>query len=132
MRGRLRSARRRQAHPGARTGRPDPPRSAGRSAHLPPRRTPPARRRGMDPPLRTLLQPEARCPRGPASHRRRPPRQDRSARRPPRAQQEEEEEMNETIPPAEADYAVLSDNEHVHLPNGREPVCTPATNATYV
>src|SRR3546814_12769006 len=84
-------------------------------AHLPPRRTPPARRRGMDPPLRTLLEPEARCPRGPASHRRRPPRQDRQARRPPRAQQEEEEEMNATISPAEADYAAVSDTDTVRL-----------------
>src|SRR3546814_15710795 len=69
----------------------------------------------MDPPLRTLLEPEARCPRGPASHRRRPPRQDRQARRPPRAQQEEEEEMNATISPAEADYAVVSDTDTVPL-----------------
>src|SRR3546814_2955977 len=69
----------------------------------------------MDPPLRTLLEPEARCPRGPASHRRRPPRQDRQARRPPRAQQEEEEEMNATISPAEADYAVVSDTDTVRL-----------------
>src|SRR3546814_723935 len=69
----------------------------------------------MDPPLRTLLEPEARCPRGPASHRRRPPRQDRQARRPPRAQQEEEEEMNATISPAEPDYAVVSDTDTVRL-----------------
>src|SRR3546814_12012844 len=70
----------------------------------------------MDPPLRTLLEPEARCPRGPASHRRRPPRQDRQARRPPRAQQEEEEEMNATISTAEADYALVSDTDTVRLP----------------
>src|SRR3546814_19584830 len=69
----------------------------------------------MDPPLRTLLEPEARCPRGPAPHRRRPPRQDRQARRPPSAQQEEEEEMNATISPAKADYAVLSDTDTVRL-----------------
>src|SRR3546814_10181202 len=94
---------------------PDPPRSAGPRPHLPPRCPPPARRRGMDPPLRTLLEPEARCPRGPAPHRRRPPRQDRQARRPPRAQQEEEEEMNATISPAKADYAVLSDTDTVRL-----------------
>src|SRR3546814_12775117 len=65
----------------------------------------------MDPPLRTLLEPEARCPRGPASHRRRPPRQDRQARRPTRAQQAEEEEMNATIYPPEADYPV---DTHTH------------------
>src|SRR3546814_3180313 len=69
----------------------------------------------MKPPLRTVLEPAALCPRGPAPHCRRPPRQDRQARRPPRAQQEEEEEMNATIYPAKADYAVLSDTDTVRL-----------------
>src|SRR5690606_26126327 len=105
------AGRRLQAHPGARTRRPDPAPGAGPRAHLPSRRTPPARRCGMDPPLRTLLEPEARRPRGPASHPRRRPRQARQARRLPRAQQEEEE-MNTTT---EAGYAVVSDTDTVRL-----------------
>src|SRR3546814_11288779 len=69
----------------------------------------------MDPPLRTLLEPEARRPRSPASHRRRRSRQVRQARRIPRARQEEEE-VNATTPPTEASYAVVSDTDTVRLP----------------
>src|SRR3546814_13429495 len=68
----------------------------------------------MDPPLRTLLEPEARRPRGPASHRRRRSRQVRQARRIPRARQEEEE-VNATTSPTEASYAVVSDTDTVRL-----------------
>src|SRR3546814_15566626 len=68
----------------------------------------------MDPPLRTLLEPEARRPRGPSSHRRRRSRQVRQARRIPRARQEEEE-VNATTSPTEASYAVVSDTDTVRL-----------------
>src|SRR3546814_17913738 len=79
----------------------------------------------MDPPLRTLLEPEARRPRGPASHRRRRSRQVRQARRIPRARQEEEA-VNATTSPTEASYAVVSDTDtvrlHRTLPGPTEPL----------
>src|SRR3546814_11926960 len=89
----------------------------------------------MDPPLRTLLEPEARRPRGPASHRRRRSRQVRQARRIPRARQEEEE-VNATTSPTEASYAVVRDTDTVRLqrtlPGPIELVCSTSDRKSVV